>query len=90
MNNETTTRLYQHSIATFAKIDPSKKYQSFTYYNVDKIEDASWYLEKNAIIRYGDDYYQYKGSKTHFYHRPIPGWIEIKVGRKITHTIAYI
>ncbi len=83
MNTQSIYKKFISYSYTFKKINPSKKYASFEWFEIDDINDAKGYIFNGAIIKHRGVFYQYAGAKE--YHTLIqrPSTIEVKDGNKV-------
>lgn len=74
---------YSRTIYTFKKINPSKKYYSFTFYPIEDIKTIGGYMFKDAIIKFRDNFYLFSGSKEQLTADKMPSLIEVKNGKTV-------
>lgn len=78
---------HQYSVRRFKYIEPSKKFNSFYYYSISRVEEFALYTEKNAIVKFENEYYMYSGVSDYASICKNNSRIEIEKGRNIIHTI---
>ena len=57
MNNETMNTMHAHTIKILRKIDPTKKFSEFIYFEEDDYINAAWY-DRNEIIKIKGSFYK--------------------------------
>ena len=80
--------LYQRTFYIFKKINPIKRFSSFSYTEITIGEMNLFYCNKGEILKIGNDYYLYNGESEFNTSNPIiQSKILFKQGNKIVYEI---
>lgn len=80
--------MFQRTIFTFKKIDPSKKFSQFTYYDYKFEEVNAGDCQKGMILKINGDYFLYSGDKDFTTsNKETVSTIVFKVGSKIVFQV---
>ena len=73
--------MFEFSVEIFKKINPFKKFSSFTYTEIPKNE-IHLYLEKGEVVKIDNEFYIYAGEKKMSSPEKTKSYVLIKDGKK--------
>lgn len=69
--------MFEYTEETFKKIDPAKKFSSFTFTDIAK-QDIHLYIQKGEVVRIDGVFYMYAGSTVRYSSEKTKSYILIK------------